>query len=345
MNNRALILTQVAIWALLFLSPLTFLNHGNGMAPLHYAMLSVSTVLMMVVFYVNYLWLVPGCLIKGQRTRFLVINVVMVVALGVAQHHWMVYVHDLFGQPDMAPRHKPGAPVMLMFVLRDIFNLAMVAVVATTIVLALRWRRSEQGRLEAEAARADAELRNLRSQLNPHFLLNTLNNIYALTAIDPARAQDAVMQLSRLLRHMLYDNQQAEVALNDEIQFLENYVSLMRIRLPQSVDVSFAKEVDDPGRKIAPLIFVSLVENAFKHGVSPTEPSFIHISVKSADNRIICYIENSNHPKSEQDRSGHGIGLQQVQRRLDLAYPGRYEWERGATPDGKTYVSCITIHS
>jgi LytS/YehU family sensor histidine kinase len=140
---------------------------------------------------------------------------------------------------------------------------------------------------------------------------------------------------------MLYDNQETEVALKDEMQFLENYISLMRIRLPQHVEVRFTQDIANPDKKVAPLILISLVENAFKHGVSPTEHSFIHIDVVQQASSLTVKIENSNHPKTERDRSGHGIGLQQVQKRLDLSYPGRYQWEKGVS--GATYYSHIAI--
>ena len=188
-----------------------------------------------------------------------------------------------------------------------------------------------------------AELGNLRSQINPHFLLNTLNNIYALTAIDHTRAQSAIQQLSNMLRHMLYDNQEQLVSLFDEVQFIENYINLMKIRLPQTVDVKFEKDLENPNTKVAPLLFISLVENAFKHGISSTEPSFIHMSMTQKGNSLCVIIENSNFPKSEKDRSGHGIGLQQVQRRLDLAYYERYEWTKGVSDDGTVYSSTIKI--
>ena len=163
------------------------------------------------------------------------------------------------------------------------------------------------------------------------------------TAIDQTKAQEAIQQLSKLLRHMLYDNQEPFVALQDEILFLENYVSLMKIRLSQEVDVTFVKNVRDPYQKVAPLLFISLVENAFKHGISPTEHSFVHLTMMEDGTRLCVTIENSYHPKNKQDRSGHGIGLKQVQRRLELAYPGRYDWQKGVSEDNKTYTSQITI--
>ena len=230
-----------------------------------------------------------------------------------------------------------------LFVLRDIFQLTIAAAIATAIQLAMRWQHSEAARIEAEAARSEAELKNLRWQVNPHFLLNTLNNIYALTAIDTDRAQQAIQELSRLMRHVLYDNQQPSVPLADELEFIQNYIELMKIRLPQTVDVQFHVPTTIPNRPIAPLILISLVENAFKHGVSPTLPSYIHVTIDVDDDTTICDIRNSNHPKAETDRSGHGIGLQQVQHRLDLAYPERYTWHYGPTDNGNEYHSHIEI--
>jgi sensor histidine kinase YesM len=250
------------------------------------------------------------------------------------------------------PRYKETSIDKFFFTMRDIVSLAMSAAVATAIVLASRWQRNEDARLEAEAARSESELRNLRSQINPHFLLNTLNNIYALTAFDPKRAQDSIKQLSEMLRHMLYDNQLNQVPLQDELQFLDSYVNLMKIRLPQNVEVTFTKDLQVPDIKIRPLMFISLVENAFKHGVSPTEPSFVNISIKTEKEEvgdhemrdtITCEIKNSNYPKTTQDRSGHGIGLMQTQRRLELAYPNRFEWVKGVSEDGKIYLSTIKI--
>ena len=340
MNRRIMILLHVAVWVLMFITPLTYMR-GNGFSLLRYLMVCVSPLLIMIVFYLNYLWLTPRYFVTGKHRYYLLVNVVMAVSLGIVLHYWMTFVHGYFEPANFRPHHEPTALDSLFFILRDIFNLTVAAGIATTIVLAMRWQHSEEARLEAEAARAEAELKNLRSQINPHFLLNTLNNIYALTAFDTPKAQDAIQQLSKMLRHMLYDNQETEVGLSDEMEFLENYISLMRIRLPQHVNVIFAKDIADPTQKVAPLIFISLVENAFKHGVSPTEHSFIRIGVVQREALLTMKIENSNHPKTEQDRSGHGIGLQQVQKRLDLSYPGRYRWEKGVR--GDTYYSHITI--
>jgi len=344
MSRHLYLFLHVAIWAFMFLSPLTYLR-GNGMSMLHYLMNCMSPFLMMVVFYVNYLWLTPRCFVIGKRRYYMLFNFIMVVLFGIFLHYWVGFTNSLFMPIKVGPAMRETSIDTFFFIMRDILSLAMSAAVATAIILAARLQHNEEARLEVEAARSEVELKNLRSQINPHFLLNTLNNIYALTAFDQKRAQDAIKQLSELLRHMLYDNQFDQVPMQNEVLFIESYVSLMKIRLPKQVDVQFTNNVSDKDLKIAPLLFVPLVENAFKHGVSQSEPSFVHIKIEHQENPsvLICSISNSNYPKSTHDRSGHGIGLEQTQKRLDLSYPNRYEWEKGVSDDGKIYVSTIKI--
>ncbi|MBR0264149.1 MAG: sensor histidine kinase [Prevotella sp.] len=298
--------------------------------------------MMMVVFYSNYKWLTPKYFVSGKHRYFTVINFVMIVSFSIFLHYWMDYTRDLF-QPVVMRYRVPDTLDDFLFFVRDCINFCIFATAATCIKLAQQWIWADKALKAAESAKVAAELGNLRSQINPHFLLNTLNNIYALTAIDTDRAQNAIQQLSKLLRHMLYDNQEAEVPLKDEITFLDNYINLMKIRLPKTVDVQFLRDVQNPDIRVAPLMFISLVENAFKHGISPTEPSFVHITLTQKGNDLSVTIENSNYPKSEDDRSGHGIGLQQVQRRLDLSYYNRYEWTQNVSDDGTIYSSNIKI--
>ena len=312
------------------------------MTMLQYLMNCMPSLLLMVVFYANYKWLTYRYFVEGKHRYYTIINFIMIVSFAVFLHYWMDFTRELF-QPIGRGSRTPDALDDFMSFVRDIANFCIFATAATCIALAQQWYWADKALRNAEAARVAAELGNLRSQINPHFLLNTLNNIYALTAIDHTRAQSAIQQLSNMLRHMLYDNQEQLVSLADEVQFIENYINLMKIRLPQTVDVKFEKDLENPNTKVAPLLFISLVENAFKHGISSTEPSFIHMSMTQKGNSLCVIIENSNFPKSEKDRSGHGIGLQQVQRRLDLAYYERYEWTKGVSDDGTVYSSTIKI--
>ena len=223
--------------------------------------------------------------------------------------------------------------------------MVFVASLSVAIRMSLRWRVTETARKEAEKSKSEAELKNLRNQLNPHFLLNTLNNIYALIAFDAEKAQDAVQELSKLLRYVLYDNQAEYVPLGKEAEFIRNYIELMKIRLASDVKLETRIEIrPDSTTLIAPLLFISLIENAFKHGISPGGESFIRIELSEKASGVVrCEISNSNFPKSGNDKSGSGIGLAQVGKRLELMYPGNYQWSRGVTVDGQVYISSLSI--
>ncbi len=344
MNRHIAGMCHIALWAFLFLSPLTYWR-GTGFNGLHYLMTCMQPLFLMIVFYLNYLVLAPKLFVEGKHRYDLLINVVLLTVMGVTLHYWMIYTNEIFNTH--AIRRTYDLLGTISYIVRDSLNLAVFAAGATALALARQWVSTDQKLKEAEAARAQAELKNLRNQINPHFLLNTLNNIYALTAISAERAQEAIMELSKMLRHMLYEYQQPTVPLKDEVDFIRNYVSLMKLRLPASVDVVFTVNCKECDLHISPMLIISLVENAFKHGISPTEPSFVHIEVfiDKPKREVTFDIRNSNFPKTEQDRSGHGIGLQQVERRLKLIYPGKHTWEKGLTDDGKTYFSRITINT
>ena len=178
--------------------------------------------------------------------------------------------------------------------------------------------------------------------------MNSLNNIHSMIEIDSEKAQDMTLELSRLMRYVLYEGANSTASFADEVAFILNYVSLMRCRYPDS-KVRISLDVpDNPSRNILipSMMLVTFVENAFKHGISPTEDSFINISIQGhPEGKICCEIINSYFPKNETDKSGSGIGLAQVHRRLDLSYPNKYEWTKGISADGKTYTSCITIQT
>ena len=195
-----------------------------------------------------------------------------------------------------------------------------------------------------EREKVEAELKTLKSQINPHFLFNTLNNIYSLIDLSPEKAQQAVIELSKLMRYVLYDNTPRYVPLSKEIDFIYNYVELMRLRLASNTDLSVSQPTEKYSHiEVAPLLFIALIENAFKHGVSNTQPSFVHIDISVDDDshRIICRIENSCFPKGSDDKSGSGIGLDNLKKRLDILYPGHYTF---TTKENKySYCSELTL--
>lgn len=342
-HRRPLELTiHIVSWLLIFGFPLVFMDRESGFHLPQFLRRSCVPLCYFFVFYMNYLWLVPRFLFKDEVRKYLLGNALLILCTGV----FLQLLLDGISTPP-PPQFMKHLPPRWIFVVRDMGMMAFVAGLGAAIRTSLRWRQAEERLIEAERQKTEAELKNLKNQLNPHFLLNTLNNIYALIAFNSDKAQEAVQELSKLLRHVLYDNQETFVPLEKELDFIRNYVSLMRIRLPREVKLSVHLEAE-PGSalQIAPLIFISLIENAFKHGISPLGESFISISITGhAEGSVRCEILNSNHPKSAGDKSGSGVGLEQVSKRLQLIYPGRYEWLKGVSANGQIYSSLLTIQT
>lgn len=343
LQRRFLGLTiHIVSWLLIFGFPLVFMDRGSGFNWSQFLRHSCVPLCYFLIFYINYLWLVPRYLFSDEPRKYILSNAVLIIFMSIFLH---IFLESISTPPP--PEFRRHVPPRWIFYVRDIAMMIFVAGLGTAIRTSLRWRQTEERLIEAEREKTEAELKNLKNQLNPHFLLNTLNNIYALIAFNSDKAQEAVQELSKLLRHVLYDNQQTFVPLEKELDFIRNYVALMRIRLPQQVEVSVHLEADAGGAlQIAPLIFISLIENAFKHGISPTTESFISIAITgNAEGSVKCEILNSNHPKTEQDKSGSGVGLEQVSKRLELIYPERYEWIKGVSENGQVYSSILTIQT
>lgn len=316
---------------------------------LRFSDLPIATILL---FYINYFWLVPKILFRERTELFFLCNVGLIILFSFALHFLPVLL-ELFNDP--RPRRPRGGggrgfrihPPTWIFIVRNAFTLFLAAVAATGIRTSTRWKEAEAAREKAERSRSEAELRNLKNQLSPHFLLNTLNNIYALILFDTDKAQQAVLDLSKLLRYVLYEDSARFVPLSKEVAFIQNYIDLMRIRLDHHTDIRTEYQItEDSHTPVAPLLFISLIENAFKHSTSTGEETFIHLKIEEMlDGEIRCHIRNSNHPKTKNDKSGSGIGLEQVRNRLDLLYPGRYTWTYGTQEEGKVYSSLLILHT
>ncbi|MEJ2596152.1 MAG: histidine kinase, partial [bacterium] len=182
----------------------------------------------------------------------------------------------------------------------------------------------------------------LRTQLNPHFLFNTLNNIDSLILTNPNKASDAIIKLSDIMRFMLYDTSTDQVSLEKEINYLESYISLQQMRLKDPSFVRFNKEGSCMGKTIAPMLFIPFVENAFKHGQKNVKSPGIEISLKCLPDSITFDVVN--HVDSENDfnkDSTQGIGLANTRRRLELLYPDRHEFT--IRNDNGLYLSSLRI--
>ena len=222
----------------------------------------------------------------------------------------------------------------------------MSAFLAGIALLVHHVRRSmviKQQLKEEQQKRTEAELEWLKNQLNPHFLFNTLNNISSLVQIDADKAQDAIAQLSDLMRYAMYETRRETVPIQGEVEFMRNYIELMKLRCSDKTIVDYQLSIVNYQLELAPLLFISLIENAFKHGVSSSRPSKIDIRMEQQDDNLVFTCDNTNFPKDDTDRSGSGIGLENTRRRLDLIYPGRYTWEQSL--EGDIYHVCITLGS
>jgi LytS/YehU family sensor histidine kinase len=213
-------------------------------------------------------------------------------------------------------------------IIARVFSLILMVLLAVGIRSVMRTNEREMQFEEERRKTAEAELTWLKHQLNPHFLFNTLNNISSLTQIDPDKAQESIGQLSDLLRYALYDSEAEKVSLAAEMDFMSNYIDLMALRCNEHTTVKKDLEVPREHVEVAPLLFISLIENAFKHGVNARYDSFVDVSMDYKDGMLTFKCDNSQFEKQGNDHIGSGIGLENMKRRLELLYPGKYTYEQ-----------------
>ncbi|MGB0524003.1 MAG: sensor histidine kinase [Flammeovirgaceae bacterium] len=204
---------------------------------------------------------------------------------------------------------------------------------------------TEKHQLEAlQKEKVSAELNFLKAQIHPHFLFNTLNNLYALTLEKSDEAPDVVAKLSEMLDYMLYQCREDSVLLNREVELLEHYIDLEKLRYGNRLELTFEHTIDNPQAVIAPLILISVVENAFKHGVSDSvQPAIIRMRLVVENNVLKFRVFNTKATFSQPDQMGYkeGIGVKNVTRQLELIYPNQYEWV--VNEDENTYEVELSI--
>lgn len=223
-------------------------------------------------------------------------------------------------------KHAPMPFPLPFFMVRFLIQiLTAVLMVGFNIAVKLFFKsvRDQELLKELEHQQLQTELQYLKYQINPHFFMNTLNNIHALVDIDTGKAKSTIMELSKLMRYVLYEASNKSIQLSREIQFLENYVALMRLRFTDKVSIKMNFPLEIPEVQIPPLLFVSFVENAFKHGVSYRKESFIHVCMQLEEgNRLSFRCMNSNSAKA--DGKHHGIGLENIRKRLRILFGNDY---------------------
>jgi len=202
------------------------------------------------------------------------------------------------------------------------------------VVLFLEWVHKTRTITLLEKEKTSTELDLLKQQVNPHFFFNTLNNLYSLSLKQAPETPDTVLQLSELMRYVIYRAKEERVALHEEVKYLKDYLDLQRIRLYQDADIEFTVSMENPDLKIPPLLFIILVENAFKHGIEPSVGEcFLELKLTEIDGEINFSCRNSLEPEAAANVRSGGIGLQNLHRRLELLYPGEYDIQVDTQPD------------
>jgi len=335
LNRRKLeILFYVLIWALVFSVPF-FSERGSGQLDWkNIAGHWVNLCGYLIVFLANVYLLLPRFLLKKRYLNYFVLIMVLillVVAVNLIIHpvfshnagQGMSVSHYGFRPPDLNhPDQKP--PFMVFF---DTLIICFLTVGAgTTIKLVSKWLEEEKLRKDIEKEQLKTNLALLRQQVSPHFFMNTLNNIHTLIELDAEKAQDAVARLSTLMRYLLYDSTQNTIELKKEIEFINSFISLMQLRHSDEVEVTVVIPEHVPEAKIPPMLFISLLENAFKHGVCYPQKSYIYFELQIDKTALHCIIKNSKHKAVAVSQGEYsGIGLDNIKESLKLLYEDNFQ--------------------
>jgi len=273
--------------------------------------------------YITLYWLLPNFLLKHKYISFFVYLTILMLLMGFMGWVMAVYIE----QPLFYPRQNYGSIFQILKIVKVATGIYPVVAIAVLIKLLGMWYKDQQKTQSLAREKLEAELKFLKAQIHPHFLFNTLNNLYALTLKKSDQAPEIVLKLSDLLNYMLYECNAAKVPLKKEIEQLQNYIELEKIRYGNRLQVKFIAS-DPDSYEIAPMLILPFVENSFKHGVSSEiDHAFIEIQLGVKDSVLEFKVSNSKDDSSQKDLQNYkeGIGLKNVKRRLDLLYPGRFE--------------------
>lgn len=323
---------HILAWAILLGIPLYLIKRwdaGKDFVWVYYT----NTLISGAIFYISYLFLIPRFFFKDRIKYYISVAILIVGFYFISdQSNRLIFKYvpnkERMEKTNIPPREEPhGRPPFRQI---HLFNYAFTSIFLVFFSLGLRMiernETIEKRQKELEKEKLNSELAFLKSQISPHFFFNTLNNIYSLIGINTEDAQNAVLKLSKLMRYLLYDSEQGLSQLSSEIDFMRNYIDLMRLRMSEKVKL----HVDFPSKyenaSIPPLLFIPFIENAFKHGISYREKSFIDISMEVGKEWITFTCRNSIvKPFEEIGTESSGIGLDNAGKRLNLLYPGMHE--------------------
>jgi len=343
-QNRIIkIILHILAWSILLGLPLYSSRRfqlGNGFLLIFYTIAFING----LIFYINYLLLVPKLFFQKRKYKYYISALILIICFwfvaGISSKFIFSHVAEegrteQINRPpeeEIRPEPPKGGIMVVRYPFRGGHILSYTGSSLFLIFFSLglrvleRQSKIEKMQEEMEREKLNSELAFLKNQISPHFFFNTLNNIYSLISINAEDSQKAVLKLSKLMRYLLYESEQGYTKLSSEIDFMRNYLDLMKLRMSDkiSLKVSFPEEYNDIN--IPPLLFIPFIENAFKHGISYREKSFVDISMLTAENSINFRCFNSNVTKTEKSADEHsGIGLENVKKRLNLLFPGRHD--------------------
>ncbi len=293
------------------------------------------------LFYLNYFFLVPKLLLKKDIYIYVLVSVTLLIIVGA--------IVQLSFPPDFPPRpiqdFRPRKPPVDKNWLRLLFVPVMAIGIPYAISAVLRmyreWKKNEDLRKKVEKEKIQSELQFLKTQLNPHFLFNSLNAIYALSVKNSKETSEAIINLSEMMRYMLYEADKDMVPLTKELEYIKSYVQLQRLRLADSENVTLNISGEDKNKAIPPLLFISFIENAFKYGTDYQGRTTVKINLIIDDDSIHLSVMNliGIHNK---EKNSFGVGLENVRNRLKLLYPNAHVLK--VKNDGETYSVNLVLN-
>lgn len=304
------------VWLLVFAWIVYFLHTNNTLTANKVADSSMGLFLMLFIFYFNWYVLIPTYLAKNHILMYVTSVLALLCTIALIQSPIDFYLFPEYNRA-MTALYSPER--LLQYVLSGL----VIIFISSGLKVTGNYIRNERRNKVLENQRLATELAFLKSQVNPHFLFNTLNNIYSLAYKQSPETPDAIMKLSLLMRYMLYESNGEMVSLVKEVEHLQNFIDLQKLRLREHTIIKFNIDGVLEGRQIAPMLLMTLVENAFKHGLVSKNEIGISIDLKVCNNHLI--FSTINNTSSHKKRDFGGIGLENMKQRLRLLYPGRHK--------------------
>ncbi|MCR8558478.1 sensor histidine kinase [Mucilaginibacter sp. BJC16-A38] len=318
MKSRWQIFWHVFFWVLM-ISFLIFIAQLDEKISLREILVVfiLYSVINISLFYINYLILLPRFFHKKRYGTYAIIVTITVIVFGIGK-----YGVGLLFKSFILVHSKGHVIGFAQYFLGTLFTSLFFLFLSTALKFAIDWFLNERIQRDLENQRLSAELSFLKSQINPHFLFNSLNSIYSLAYQRSATTPEAILKLSEIMRYMLYECNDNKVELSKELQYLQNYIDLQKIRFSNKAYIDYKVEGVIQNQQIVPLLLIAFIENAFKHGVANDPLTPIRLLIDVDDEHLHFYIQNKKH-NNNRDPAG-GIGLNNVKRRLNLLYPNKY---------------------